>query len=59
MGGTDVGLSFSGSSSATSGLEGNNRFGDVMAKGLAISDTVWLGVLGVILVIGVGWIFRK
>ena len=58
-GGTDVGLIASGSSSASSGLQGNNRFGDLVASGLKLPEWVWLAALGVALILGVGFIFRK
>lgn len=59
MGGTDLGLALSLSSSATSGLQGNNQFGDTIAGGSKTNQYTLLAVLAAALILGTLFIIRK
>lgn len=60
MGGTDIGLAASVSSSANSGLEDNSRYdgGDNIAGGMKIPQWALLAALGAALLVAVGWILK-
>jgi len=61
-GGTDLAASFSGSSSATSGLRSDNtyRFGDVIIGGPKPQPPwIWLALAGVVLAGFVVWAVRR
>ena len=59
--GTDVGVSLSVASSANSALDQRfaNIFGDNTAGGAALKWWVLPSVLGVVLLLGLAWIWRK
>jgi hypothetical protein len=64
MGGTDIGASFSGSSSATSGLrtDGSYRYGDVIVgpPGLKSKPVwLWLALGGMALAAVTVWLIRR
>lgn len=60
MGGTDVGLSASVASSATSGLQGNfsRIFGDKIVGGAKKNPWLLAAGLGVAFILGLVWITR-
>ena len=57
--GTDLGLALSFAADANSGLQGNNKFGDIIAGAKKTPQWIWLAVLGGALVLGVLWIVRR
>jgi hypothetical protein len=61
-GGTDLALSFSGSSSATSGIRSDKKFsyGDVIIKGSkGMPPWVWLALGGMALIGITVWLVRR
>ena len=60
MGGTDLAVSLSASSSATSGAKIDQRFGDFIVGGAKQTPPwVWLAVAGMALIGLTVWIVRK
>jgi hypothetical protein len=60
MGGTDVNLAISGSSSATSGSRVDQRIGDIIAGGAKQTPSwVWLALAGMVLIGATVWIVRR
>jgi hypothetical protein len=54
-----INVSVAASSSATSGLQGNLKFGDIIAGGRKLSQPILLAAFGVVLLLGIAWILRR